>query len=164
MPESNAAERIRVLIVDDDARFAELEAIVLADDPRIDVAGIARTGAEGVAWATRLAPHVVLMDVSMPVLDGIEATRRICARLPNVRVVVVTGSSSRADVDAARRAGAAAYVPKERIGSELVKVVCEVAATLATSLGRGMSHVRPGADERPGPFPLDTTAWLSIPA
>jgi two-component system nitrate/nitrite response regulator NarL len=76
----------------------------------------------------RLKPDVVLMDISMPVLDGIEATRLIRELMPAPNVLMLTGSNSRYDVDRSREAGAAGYVTKDRIAAELVEAIIEVAA------------------------------------
>ena len=117
---------LRVLIADDHRLFAEaLEAILAADD-RIEVVGQAGDGSEAVELARRLGPDLVLMDVSMPVLDGFEATREIRAEAEDVRVLMLTGSNSRADVDRSREAGASGYVTNDRIASELVAAIVEV--------------------------------------
>jgi DNA-binding NarL/FixJ family response regulator len=119
---------LRVLIADDHRLFAEaLEAILAADD-RIEVVGQAGDGSEAVELARRLGPDLVLMDVSMPVLDGFEATREIRSAREGVRVLMLTGSNSRDDVDRARQAGAAGYVTKDRIASELIDAIVEVSA------------------------------------
>ena len=117
---------LRVVIADDHRLFAEaLEAILTTDD-RIEVVGQASDGAQAVELARKLDPDVVLMDVSMPVLDGFEATREIREESEGVRVLMLTGSNSRADVDRSREAGAAGYVTKDRIASELVATIVEV--------------------------------------
>jgi two-component system, NarL family, nitrate/nitrite response regulator NarL len=120
------SKAVRVLIADDHRLFAEaLEAILAADD-RIEVVGQANDGGEAVELADALKPDVVLMDVSMPVLDGFEATREIRSTSDQVSVLMLTGSDSRADVDRSRDAGAAGYVTKDRIASELVEAIVEV--------------------------------------
>jgi DNA-binding NarL/FixJ family response regulator len=119
-------EPLRVLIADDHRLFAEaLEAILTTDD-RIEVVGQASDGGQAVELARTLGPDVVLMDVSMPVLDGFEATREIRSAGDAVRVLMLTGSNSRADVDRSRAAGASGYVTKDRIASELVATIVEV--------------------------------------
>ena len=116
-----------VLIADDHVLFAEaLEAILLADG-RVQVVGRARDGAEAVRLATELEPDVVLMDISMPVMDGIEATARIRESTSEAAILILTGSNSPQDVDAARRAGAAGYVTKDRIAAELVQAILDTA-------------------------------------
>ena len=117
---------LRVLIADDHRLFAEALQAILATDERIEVVGQASDGSEAVELARTLGPDVVLMDVSMPVLDGFEATREIRAASEDVRVLMLTGSNSRADVDRSREAGASGYVTKDRIASELVAAIVEV--------------------------------------
>jgi DNA-binding NarL/FixJ family response regulator len=117
---------LRVVIADDHRLFAEaLEAILTTDD-RIEVVGQASDGAQAVELARKLDPDIVLMDVSMPVLDGFEATREIREESADVRVLMLTGSNSRDDVDRSREAGASGYVTKDRIASELVATIVEV--------------------------------------
>ena len=120
-------ETTRVLIADDHTLFAEALEAILAGEARIEVVARARDGAEAVALADELRPDVVLMDISMPVLDGIAATEQIRAADPGACVLVLTGSNSPADVDAARRAGAAGYVTKDRIAAELVQAILDAA-------------------------------------
>ena len=117
---------LRVLIADDHRLFAEALEAILATDERIEVVGQAGDGSEAVELARRLGPDVVLMDVSMPVLDGFEATREIRAASDDTHVLMLTGSNSRADVDRSRQAGASGYVTKDRIASELVAAIVEV--------------------------------------
>jgi DNA-binding NarL/FixJ family response regulator len=119
---------IRVLIADDHRLFAEaLEAILAADD-RIKVVGQAADGREAVRLAQDLLPDVVLMDISMPVLDGIEAARQIRSVAAGACILMLTGSNSRSDVDRARKAGAAGYVTKDRIAAELIDAIVEISA------------------------------------
>jgi DNA-binding NarL/FixJ family response regulator len=117
---------IRVLIADDEPLFVETVEALLAGDERVEVVGSASNGKQAVELATQLTPDVTLMDISMPILDGIEATRRIRERLPNACVLVLTGSSISADVDRARQAGVAAFLTKDRLGTQLVDAILEV--------------------------------------
>jgi DNA-binding NarL/FixJ family response regulator len=117
---------LRVVIADDHRLFAEALQAILTTDDRIEVVGQASDGKQAVELARKLDPDVVLMDVSMPVLDGFEATREIREESTGVRVLMLTGSNSRADVDRSREAGAAGYVTKDRIASELVATIVEV--------------------------------------
>jgi two-component system nitrate/nitrite response regulator NarL len=117
---------LRVLIADDHRLFAEALEAILATDDRIEVVGQASDGEKAVELARALDPDLVLMDVSMPVLDGFEATREIRAESEGVRVLMLTGSNSRADVDRSRQAGASGYITKDRIASELVATIVEV--------------------------------------
>jgi two-component system nitrate/nitrite response regulator NarL len=122
------SSKIRVLIADDHRLFAEtLEALLTTED-RVDVVGWARDGKEAVRLARKLQPDVILMDISMPVMDGFEATRRIRRYQKDACVLMLTGSNSRTDVDLARKAGAAGYVTKDRIAAELIDAIVEVAS------------------------------------
>jgi DNA-binding NarL/FixJ family response regulator len=112
-----------VLIVDDHPLFAEVLAAILAADERVRVVGIAANGAEALSAANALRPDVVLMDLDMPVLGGIEATRRLLERDPSLCVVIVSASNSRVDVESARLAGALAFVPKNRVAFELLEAI-----------------------------------------
>jgi DNA-binding NarL/FixJ family response regulator len=125
-PRPGKTKPLRVLIADDHRLFAEALEAILATDERIEVVGQAGDGGEAVELARRLGPDVVLMDVSMPVLDGFEATREIRAASGDTQVLMLTGSNSRADVDRSREAGASGYVTKDRIASELVAAIVEV--------------------------------------
>jgi DNA-binding NarL/FixJ family response regulator len=119
---------ISVLIADDHQLFAEALQAILARDGRIEVTGQAHDGYEAVLRARELRPDVILMDISMPLMDGFEATRRILAERDGARVLMLTGSNSRLDVDRARRAGAAGYVTKDRIAAELIDAIVELAS------------------------------------
>jgi DNA-binding NarL/FixJ family response regulator len=116
---------VRVLIADDHRLFAEALRAILGGDRRIDVVGLAASGDEAVQKATELEPDVILMDISMPGKDGVQATREILASRKDVRVLMVTGSDAPQDVDAARSAGAAGYVTKDRIAAELIGAILD---------------------------------------
>jgi len=79
-----------------------------------------------VRLAQELEPDVVLMDISMPVMDGFEAAREIQEAGPDTAILMLTGSNSRSDVDRARQAGAAGYVTKDRIAAELIDAIVEI--------------------------------------
>jgi DNA-binding NarL/FixJ family response regulator len=117
----------RVLVADDEPLFVETVQALLAGDDRVEIIGTASNGHDAVDLAVALDPDVTLMDISMPMLDGIEATRRIREQLPDACVLVLTGSSISADVDRARQAGVAAFLTKDRIGTQLVEAILEVA-------------------------------------
>ena len=126
-PAARMEQPIKVLIADDHRLFAEALEAILAAESRIEVVGRARNGAEALELTLDLEPDIVLMDISMPVMDGIEATRRIREARPKACVLILTGSNAAADVDRSRDAGAAGYVTKDRIASELVDAIVEAA-------------------------------------
>jgi DNA-binding NarL/FixJ family response regulator len=122
------ADAVRVLIADDHRLFAEALEAILAGEERIDVVAHARDGREAVELWREHRPDVTLMDIAMPVMDGFAAAREIRRLDGDATVLMLTGSNARADVDRARKAGAAGYVTKDRIAAELVDAILEVAA------------------------------------
>lgn len=110
---------IRVLVADDHAMVREGLASVLSADGDIDVVGAAANGEEAIALATTLAPDVVVMDLSMPVMDGVAATRGIRSVLPGARVLVLTSFTDRERVRRAIEAGAIGYQLKDAEPVEL---------------------------------------------
>jgi DNA-binding NarL/FixJ family response regulator len=122
-------QKIRVLIVDDHRLFADALAAILTTDARIEIVGKAGDGEEAVELAASTQPDVVLMDIAMPRLDGLEAAKRIREDGGPTAVLMLTGSDSPSDVARARAAGAAGYVTKDRIASELVDSIVEAIAS-----------------------------------
>ena len=119
-------DKIRVLIADDHRMFAEALRAILATDERLQVVGHASDGADAVRLALKTRPDVTLMDIAMPVMDGLEATKQIRTHWPGACVLMLTRSNSRTDVDRTREAGAAGYVTKERIAAELIDAILEI--------------------------------------
>jgi CheY-like chemotaxis protein len=124
------ADRFRILVAEDDESFLDAIALLLEQDGRFTVAGRARDGREAVRLAVRLSPDAVIMDIEMPVLDGVEATRRLRAATPELPIVAVSGHDYEERVLEIRSAGAGDYVRKARLAEELPRVL---AALLATS-------------------------------
>jgi DNA-binding NarL/FixJ family response regulator len=118
---------VRVLIADDHRLFAEALEAILSGDDRIELVGLAGDGEEAVRLAGERRPDVILMDISMPLMDGIAAAKQIKEADDGVSILMLTGSNARTDVDRARQAGAAGYVTKDRIAAELVEAILEVA-------------------------------------
>jgi DNA-binding NarL/FixJ family response regulator len=118
---------VEVLIADDHDLFALGLEGMLDLCPEVRVVGRARDGAEAVALASQLRPDVVLMDVSMPRVDGVLATREISDTLERTRVVILSGLRDLETVCRARAAGAAAYLSKDCPVDEVISVLREVA-------------------------------------
>jgi DNA-binding NarL/FixJ family response regulator len=117
----------RVLVVDDDHLMRAGLCAVLSTDETIQIVGEAANGAEAVERATALSPDVILMDIRMPVMDGVEATRRIAAAAPRVRIVILTTFEDDDYVLGALRAGAAGFVLKRIQPEDLIAGIHTVA-------------------------------------
>jgi len=121
-------EPIRVLVADDHPIFRDGLAMLLASVDGIEVVGTAADGAEAVASAVRLQPDVVVMDVQMPRLNGVEATRRLAADAPSIGILVLTMSEDDGTVFATIRAGARGYLVKGAEQEEIVRAITTVAS------------------------------------
>jgi DNA-binding NarL/FixJ family response regulator len=130
---------VRVLLVDDHALFRKGVAEFLAGERDLRLVGEAGDGAEALEMARDLMPDVVLMDLSLPVMDGIEATRRITAEMPAVRIVVLTVSDGDRSVVEAVRGGAHAYLRKTVEPQALLAAIRAVARGEA-SVSRTMAE------------------------
>lgn len=120
-------EPIRILIADDHTLFREGLSALLTSVPGNEVVGQAATGIDVVELATKLQPDVVLMDIQMPGINGIEATRRIVGAEPHIGVIVVTMYEDDDSVFAAMRAGARGYVLKGADQEEILRCIRAVA-------------------------------------
>jgi DNA-binding NarL/FixJ family response regulator len=118
---------IRVLVVDDQAMVRAGFRLLLADEPDIDVVAEAGNGLEAVTEAARCDPDVVLMDIRMPELDGLEATRRILAADPESRILILTTFDLDEYVYRALQAGASGFVLKDDPPEQLIAAVRTVA-------------------------------------
>ena len=117
------AHRFRILLVEDDESYLDAMALLLEQDGRFVVAGRARHGREAVELAGELEPDAVVMDIEMPVLDGVKATWLIRDGSPELPIVAVSGHDYEERVLEIRRAGADDYVRKARVPQELPRVL-----------------------------------------
>jgi DNA-binding NarL/FixJ family response regulator len=141
-PETSRAS-VRVVLADDHVIVRDGLARLLDGADGIEVVGSVGDGEQAVATTVDLEPDVVLMDLAMPVLDGVEATRRITARAPGTKVVVLTSFSDNTRVLEALDAGARGYVLKDADGSEVVRAVRAAArdeAPLDPRVARTLLH------------------------
>jgi DNA-binding NarL/FixJ family response regulator len=119
---------VRVVVADDHPVFRDGLAMLLGSVDGVEVVGTAADGVEAVALAGRVRPDVVVMDVQMPRLNGVDATRRLAEEAPGVGVVVLTMSEDDGTVFAAVRAGARGYLVKGAEQEEIVRAITTVAA------------------------------------
>jgi DNA-binding NarL/FixJ family response regulator len=147
-------KRLRLLLVDDHAVVREGLRALLASDPRFEIVGEASEGEAAVAAATSLQPDVVVMDVSLPGLNGVQATRRLKSQQPDTRVVALTVHEEGGYLRSLLDAGASGYVLKRSAASELVRALHVVgdggtyldpamAGQLVGKLVRNMPHAGP---------------------
>jgi DNA-binding NarL/FixJ family response regulator len=139
---------LRVLVADHNMLFAEALTQLLESDERIQVVGCAYNGAEAVDFVRKLEPDLVLTDIRMPLMTGIEATERILAWRPDTKVVLVTSHASPSEIQRGLEAGAVACVTKDDLGLPLVETVLRHAAdpaeTVAASFSAGRLPLQSG--------------------
>jgi len=124
---------LRILVAEDDESFLEAISLLLEQDDRFVVAGRARNGREAVALAEEVAPDAVVVDIEMPILDGVEATRRLREAAPDLPIVAVSGHDYEERVLEIREAGADDYVRKARLADELPRVLAALLETAGRS-------------------------------
>jgi DNA-binding NarL/FixJ family response regulator len=137
---SENLETLRILVAEDHPLFRKGMVSLLSSVAEFEVIGEAATGEEAVALAADLQPDVVLMDLQMPSVNGIEATRRILQESPNIRILVVTLFEDEDSVFMALRAGARGYVLKDADEEEMVMAI--------RAVGRGEAIFSPNVAER----------------
>jgi two-component system, NarL family, response regulator NreC len=128
-------KRIRILLADDHAVVRQGFKMILAEQPDMEIIGEAGNGREALALAESLKPDIVVMDVAMPELNGIEATRRMGESVPHARVVALSMHKDSVYVREILRAGARGYLLKDSIAEDLVSAVRSVA--------RGEGYISP---------------------
>ncbi|MFE9205100.1 response regulator [Micromonospora sp. NPDC007230] len=161
-----ADKPIRVLVADDHPIFRDGLAVLLSSLPDIHVVGTAADGVEAVELAVRLRPEIVVMDIQMPNLNGVEATRRLATAAPSVGVLVLTMSEEDSTVFAAVQAGARGYLVKGAEQEEIVRAITTVAAggaVFGASLARRIAEFfTAGATPAQVPFPQLTAREREI--
>jgi DNA-binding NarL/FixJ family response regulator len=132
--------KIRVLLADDHTVVRQGLRVLLEAEPDITVVGEAETGRQAVQLAKRLAPDVIVVDIAMPNLNGLEATRQITREVPNVRVLVLSSYNDDEYVHQVTEAGASGYLLKQTAATDLIKAVHEA--------GKGNAFFSPAISRR----------------
>jgi len=128
MNSNPSATPTRVLVVDDHGIVRDGIALLFAREPTLSVVGFAATAELAIRTAVRLEPEVVIMDLALPDLSGVDATERILRLLPETQIIAFSASTSTEHVHQALRAGARGYLTKDALGAELVTAVKAVCA------------------------------------
>jgi two-component system, NarL family, response regulator DesR len=137
----NSTVRLRTLVVDDSAVAQNTLCVLLQRHPTVEIVGRASDGCEALETTKELRPDLVVMDIQMPRMNGLEAAQRIARELPGTSIILVTFHDLPQIREAALQSGAKWFVPKEKIASELAGIVTEVAE--AFSVSREASAARP---------------------
>jgi DNA-binding NarL/FixJ family response regulator len=114
---------VRVLLVDDQPLIRKMVRSVLDQYPRFDVCGEAEDGAEAIEQAKSLEPDVIVLNITMPVMNGFEAAREIKRQLPRSAIVIISTHADRHFVDEAKKIGVHGYVSKSEISETLVEAI-----------------------------------------
>jgi DNA-binding NarL/FixJ family response regulator len=148
--------RTTVFVADDHAVLRDGLATLLAAQPDMEVVGTAANGREAVAEVIRLAPRVVIVDISMPELDGIEAARRILSANPNIHVMILSMHAGAQHVFHALEAGVRGYLLKESASREVIEAVRIVQSGRRYLSPRVAEIVAQGVTDRSGVSPLSS--------
>jgi two-component system nitrate/nitrite response regulator NarL len=115
--------KVRILIADDHPLIRRMVRSTLEEDHRFDVCADVEDGAQAVEEAQKLKPDVVVLNVTMPVMNGLDAAREIKARLPQTAIVILSANADRHFIEEAKKIGVQAYVAKTKAGQALVKAI-----------------------------------------
>jgi DNA-binding NarL/FixJ family response regulator len=118
-----AAPPVRVLLVDDNPRFLDLTAAILKTDPRFEIVGRALSGREALVEISRLQPDMILMDVALPDLNGLELTRHLKKHPPSPCIIIVTTYADLEYQQAAQEANADGFLAKADLGLNLLPAI-----------------------------------------
>lgn len=124
---------IKILLADDGYLIQETIKTILRDEAEIEIVGVAKDGLEAIFLARKLQPNIVLLDIEMPRMNGIEATEHICKLLPDTKVIVLSSHNDREYITQALEAGAASYLLKKSFIGDLKQAIY--------SLSRGYSYI-----------------------
>ncbi len=127
-PQGKSSGQVRLLLVDDHAIFRQGIANLLKAESDLHVVGEAADGRAALQEAARLLPDVVIMDLSMPVMDGVEATRRLLAQYPDLQVIGLSMHEAADRAGSMLEAGASAYLSKDRASEHLITAIRSCAA------------------------------------
>jgi DNA-binding NarL/FixJ family response regulator len=116
---------LRILIAEDHPMIRKRVRTVLEGHPRFDVCAEVADGAEAIEQAIRLKPDVVVLNITMPVLSGLEAAREIRVKVPECAIVMLSSHADEQFIEEAKRAGARAYVTKTKIGDALIEAIAD---------------------------------------
>jgi DNA-binding NarL/FixJ family response regulator len=116
---------LRILIAEDHPMIRKWVRTVLEGHPRFDVCAEVADGAEAIEQAIRLKPDVVVLNITMPVLSGLEAAREIRVKVPECAIVMLSSHADEQFIEEAKRAGARAYVTKTKIGDALIEAIAD---------------------------------------
>ena len=162
-PRMRPMKRITVLLAEDFALVREALRAVLAGEDDLEVVGEAETGREALLLTETLCPDVVVMDISMPLLNGLEATRQIRRTVPSAKVLILSAHSDGAYVEQAATQGAVGYVTKQTAAEALSRAIREVYRG-GTAFGAGLSmnlHNRSAESPAEGEPPIKTASELT---
>ena len=124
---------IKILLADDRYLIQETIKTILRDETEIEIIGIAKNGIEAIFLAQKLQPDIILLDIEMPKMNGIEATKHICQLLPNTKIIMLSSHNNQQYITEALEAGAASYLLKDSFISDLKQAIY--------SLARGYSYI-----------------------
>jgi DNA-binding NarL/FixJ family response regulator len=114
---------VKILVADDHAMIRKIVTTTLAQEKHFEVVGEAENGLDAVRKAEALKPNVVILNVTMPVLDGFEAARQIRKKLPQVAIVILSSNADKRFIEEAKKIGVKAYIPKNEAAVALVRAV-----------------------------------------
>ena len=158
-------KKIRILIVDDHPVVRNGLIGMLSGRPEFEIAGEASDGQQAVDQSARLCPQVILMDLRMPVLDGVQAITRIRARQPEVHVLVLTTYDSDADILRAIEAGATGYILKDAPREDLYRAILATAQGQTylspTVASRLMDQLRAPTETALSPREVEVLEWVA---